>query len=87
MSGNRYIITFVDWYSGWPEAFSVPDKTAETVADLIIAQIFLRFGSCLQLVTDNGTENVIRIFKETLDMLKINHVLIIVFHPQSHAKV
>ena len=47
MSGNKYIIAFVDWYSGWPEAFPVPDKTGETVADLIIDQIFPRFGSCL----------------------------------------
>ena len=87
LSGNRYIIAFVDWYSGWPEAFSVPDETAETVADLIVDKIFLRFGSCLQLVTDNGTENVNRIVKETLDMLKINHVLTSIYHPQSNAKV
>ena len=87
LSGNRYIIAIVDWYSGWPEAFSVPDKTAETVADLIIDKIFPRFGSCLQLVTDNGTENVNRIVKETLDRLKINHVLTSVYHPQSNAKV
>ena len=40
MSGNKYIIAFVEWYSGWPEDFAVPDKTAETVADLIIDQIF-----------------------------------------------
>ena len=33
MSGNKYIIAFVDWYSGWPEAFPVPDKTGDTVAD------------------------------------------------------
>ena len=31
LSGNKCIIGFVDWYSGWPEAFTVPDKTAETV--------------------------------------------------------
>jgi hypothetical protein len=24
MSGNKYIIGFIDLYSGWPEAFSVP---------------------------------------------------------------
>ena len=45
MSGNKYIIAFVDWYSGWPEAFAVLDKTGETVADLIIDQVFPRFGS------------------------------------------
>ena len=38
-------------------------------------------------MTDNGTENVNRIVKETLDRLKINHVLTSVYHPQSNAKV
>ena len=36
LPGNKYIIAFVDWYSGWPEAFAVPDKTADTVADLTL---------------------------------------------------
>ena len=49
LSGNKYIIAFVDWYSGWPEAYSVPDKNTETISDLIIDQIFPRCGSCLQL--------------------------------------
>ena len=44
MSGNKYIIAFVDWFSGWPEAFAVPDKTADTVAHLLIEEIFPRFG-------------------------------------------
>ena len=87
LSGNKYIIAFVDWYSGWPEAFAVPDKNAETIADLIIDQIFPRFGSCLQLVADNGTENVNKVVRETLEKLKIDHVLTSVYHPQSNAKV
>ena len=28
LSGNKYIISFVDLYSGWPEAFPAPDKSA-----------------------------------------------------------
>ena len=28
MSGNRYIVSFIDIYSGWPEAYAVPDKAA-----------------------------------------------------------
>ena len=58
MSGNKYIIAFVDWFSGWPEAFAVPDKTADTVAHLLLENIFPRFGCPLQIVTDNGSENV-----------------------------
>ena len=65
LSGNQYIIAFVDLYSGWPEAFAVPDKNAETIPDLIIDKIFSRFGSCLQLVTDNGTANVNKVVRET----------------------
>lgn len=87
MSGNKYIIAFVDWFSGWPEAFSVPDKTADTVAHLLIEEIFPRFGCPLQIVSDNGTENVNKIVKETLEILKIDHVLTSVYHPQSNAKV
>ena len=87
LSGNKYIIAFVDWYSGWPEAFPVPHKTAETAADLIIEQIFPRFGCPLQIVSDNGTENVNKVVRETLAKLKIDHVLTSIFHPQSNAKV
>ena len=56
MSGNKYIISFVDLYSGWPEAFAVPDKSAETVAHLLLDHIVPRFGCPLQIITDNGTE-------------------------------
>ena len=87
MSGNKYIIAFVDWCSGWPEAFPIPDKTGETVADLISDQIFLCFGSCLQLVTDNGMENMNKVVKETLAKLKIGHILTSVYYPQSNAEV
>ena len=41
LSGNKYIIAFEDWFSGWPEAFAVPNKTADTVAQLIIEEICL----------------------------------------------
>ena len=87
MSGNKYIIAFVDWFSGWPEAFAVPDKTADTVAHLLIEEIFPRFGCPLQIVTDNGTENVNKVVKDTMQSLNIHHVLTSVYHPQSNAKV
>ena len=48
----------MDWFSGWPETFAVPDKPAYTVAHLLIEEIFPRFGCPLQIVADNGSENV-----------------------------
>ena len=87
LSGNKYIIAFVDWYSGWPEAFAVPDKTADTVAHLLLNEIFPRFGCMLELVSDNGSENVNHVMRETLETLNIHHIRTSVCNPKSNSKV
>ena len=46
-SDNQNIVTFIDMYSGWPEAFTVPIRKANTVAHLLIYEIFPRFGAPL----------------------------------------
>lgn len=40
-NGNRYIITLVDYFSKWPEAEAVPDKSAITVARFL-TKVMLR---------------------------------------------
>ena len=40
ISRNKYIIGFIDLYSGWPEAFAVPDKSGDNIAHLIIKKSF-----------------------------------------------
>ena len=82
-----YIIGFVYWYIGWYEAFVVPDKTAENVAHLLIDEIIPRFCTTLEIVTDNGTENVHQTVKHTLDTFKIKHITNSVVPPQSNSKV
>ena len=34
--GNRYVIVIMDHYSGWPEAFATSDKSAKTVAQILL---------------------------------------------------
>lgn len=87
LSGNKYILSFVDWYSGWPECFAVPDKCADTIAQILIDDIFPRYGQVLEIVTDNGSEQVNRVVRETLAALNIHHVTTSFYHPQSNAKV
>ena len=65
----------------------VPDKTAENVAHLLIDEIIPRFGTPIEIVTDNVTENVNSVMKHTLETLKIKHITTSVGHPQSNAKV
>lgn len=75
LTGNKYIIAFVDWFSGWPEAFAVPDKTADTLSHLLLDEIFPLFCCPLQNVSDNGTENVNKVIKECLAHLKLDHIV------------
>ena len=35
-SGNKHILTVIDHLIGWPEAFPIPDKTADTIVTTLI---------------------------------------------------
>ena len=35
-SGNKHILTITDLLTGWPEAFSIPDKPADTIVSTFI---------------------------------------------------
>ena len=87
LSGNRYIVSVVDHYTGWPEAFAIPDKSAQSVAHILVDEIFPRFGCPCEVITDNGTENENQVMKEVFAKLNIHHVTTSFYHPQSNAKV
>ena len=40
--GNRYVVTLVDYFSKWPEAAPLPDKTAVGVASFLY-ELFCRY--------------------------------------------
>ena len=61
LSGNKYIISFVDWYSGWPVAFAVPGKRAETVVHLVLDEIIPQHSRPLPIVTNIGPENISKV--------------------------
>ena len=87
LSGNTYVIGFIDLYSGWREAFAVPDKSADNAAHQLMDEIFPGFGTPLQIISDNGTEIVNSTMKETVEALNIDHVTTSFYHPQGNAKI
>ena len=75
MSGNRYVVTFVDYLTNWLEAFAIPDQLAETIARLLCEQIICGHGTPEQLLSDRGanflTELILEICK-VLGVKKLN---------------
>ena len=50
--GNQYIVTCLDGFSKWAEASVVKQHDVETVATLLVEQVFRRYGAPLSLLTD-----------------------------------
>ena len=86
-SGNRHILTIIDHLTGWPEAFPIPDKSADTIVSTFIIQylpvhVYLRY-----ILSDNGTEFKNHLMDQVLQQLGIEHIFSTPYHPQSNGKL
>lgn len=42
--GNRYVLAAIDYFTKWPEAYTLPDQEAENVVDALVEGMFRRTG-------------------------------------------
>ena len=55
-SGNQLILTIIDHFTGWPEAFPIPDRSADTIVSNFNNK-YLPVHMCPRyILSDNGTE-------------------------------
>ena len=54
--GNRFIVTVVDSFSKWAEAFPVRNHHADTIARLLVDRVFATFGAPKRILSDRGPE-------------------------------
>ena len=66
--GNRYVLVMVDCFTRWTEAFPLPDKTAQSVADAFFNQVVCRFGMPSVIHSDQGREFENRIMRIRLEL-------------------
>jgi len=50
--GSVYILTCIDPFTKWAEAFAIPNKESSTVAHVLVEQVFCRHGMPISLLTD-----------------------------------
>jgi len=67
-NGHVYILTRVDAYTKWAEAFRLQNKDAKTVAKVLVEQLFCRFGT----LSDQGREVDGRIMREICQLFDID---------------
>jgi len=49
---HRYLLTYIDHFTRYPEAIPLPNQEAETVARALVTQVFTRYG-CPQILSSN----------------------------------
>ena len=54
--GSVYIVTCIDPFTKWAEAFPAPNKEAATVARIIVEQVICRYGTPIAILSDRGRE-------------------------------
>lgn len=82
-SGNKYIVTAIDYMSKNIEATAVPDKSSKTTAEFFYKDIICRHGTPVEVVTDQGGE-FLGEFQTLLDKCGIDHRTTSAYHPQAN---
>ena len=81
--GNKYIITAMDYFSKWPEAAPLSDKTAVGVADFLFS-IFCRHGLPEIVLSDQGREFVNEVSRALFERTNVEHRISSACHPKTN---
>ena len=82
-----YLLTCVDRFTRWPEAFPIPDSTAATVAQAFVSGWIARFGMPSTITTDKGAQFESALFQHLLSLLGSCRTRTTSYHPQSNGLV
>ena len=86
-SGNKHILTIIGHLTGWPEAFPIPDKLADTIVSTFLNQYLPVYMCPRYILSDNGMEFKNHLMDQVLQQLGINHIFSAPYHPQSNGKL
>ncbi|KAF0883138.1 POK19 protein, partial [Crocuta crocuta] len=69
--GYRYLLVFVDTFSGWTEAYPTEHETAQVVAKKLLEDILPRYGFPQMIGSDNGPAFVSKVSQSLATTLGI----------------
>jgi hypothetical protein len=86
-SGNKWIITAVDYATGWPIAKAIPKATKEAIAEFIYQEIYMHFGAPQEIFTDGGSNLWAGVVQKYLEKIGTVHKGSSPYHPRTNGKV
>ena len=86
-TGNRWILTAIDYATGWPIAKALPEATSEAIAEFIFSEIYMPFGAPQEIFTDGGSNLWGDVVENYLNKIKTQHKGTSPYHPRTNGKV
>lgn len=85
-SGNRYILTLMDYATRYPEAVALPSVETERVAEALV-EMFSRFGVPNEILSDRGTNFTSDLMREVAGLLSMRQLHTTPYHPMANGLV
>jgi hypothetical protein len=81
---KQFLLVIVDYFTRWVELFPLRTTTADVIANVIINEVFCRYGMPTFILSDNGPQFIAELFAETCKVLGIQRKLTANYHPQTN---
>src|SRR6201985_523304 len=86
ITGKRYIVLAMDFFTKWPEAEAVEEADAQTIVKFLHTNIITRHGVPKEITSDRGTEFLNTLVTEFERTYRIKHIKITAYHPQGNGQ-
>ena len=86
LTGNRYVILAVDFFSKWVEAKAVPTADAQSITQFLYDNVICYHGVPRELTSDRGTEFVNELVIIMTKKFDIRHIRTTAYHPQGNGQ-
>ncbi|MCP4456839.1 MAG: transposase family protein, partial [Cytophagales bacterium] len=84
---NKWILTCIDAFSKFPEAFPLSDATANSTAKVLVESIICRYGAIESILTDAAATFCSQLVTEICRLCNIKQLTTAPYHPQTNAQV
>ena len=84
--GHRYILTLIDYATGFPEAVPLKEVDSISVAEALLS-IFSRVGIPREILSDQGTQFTSQLMGELHKLLGVKPSFTTPFHPSANGRV
>ena len=86
-AGHKFLLTVVDHFSKWVEAFPIRNQEASTIAKLFVDRVFCCFGMPIQILTDQGKNFESELFSELCRCLDVEKIRTTIYKPSTNGVV